>query len=45
MAFLGRVGALVTRVLERRRLHWVEISLARAWSHDLQARLFDLDNL
>ena len=45
MAFLGRVGALVTRLVERRRLHWVEISVARAWSHDMPARLFDLETL
>jgi hypothetical protein len=45
MAFLGRVGALLSHILERRRLHWVEISVTRAWSHDLAARLFDLDTL
>jgi hypothetical protein len=32
-------------MLERRRLHWVEISVARAWSHDMPARLFDPETL
>jgi hypothetical protein len=45
MSALGRVLGLFTHVLERRRLHWVEISLTRAWSHDLPPRLFDLGDL
>jgi hypothetical protein len=42
MTVLGRIAGLVTHMLERRRLRWVEISVARAWSHDLPPRLFDL---
>lgn len=42
MTALGRIAALVTHMLVRRRLHWVEISVTRAWSHDLPPRLFDL---
>lgn len=45
MTFLGRIATLITSVLERRRLHWIEISVAKAWSHDLPPRLFDLDEL
>jgi len=29
-----RIEALVTHFLVRRRLHWVEISITRARSHD-----------
>jgi hypothetical protein len=45
MTVLGRIVARVMRMLERRRLRWVEISLTRAWSHDLPPRLFDLGDL
>jgi hypothetical protein len=45
MAVLGRIVTLVTYMLERRRLRWVEISVARAWSRDLPSRLFDLGDL
>lgn len=30
-----KIEALVTHFLVRRRLHWVEISITRARSHDL----------
>jgi hypothetical protein len=39
---VGRLKALVSGVLARRRLHWVEISVERAWSSDMSPRLFDL---
>ena len=42
MAAFGRVVTLLTFVLKRRRLHWVEISLERAWSRDTVPRLFDV---
>lgn len=42
MYFLGRIAALMTRVLDRRRNGWIEISLERSWSHDLPPRSFDL---
>jgi len=45
MYFLGWIAELMTRVLDRRRTRWVEISLTRAWSHDLPAGLFDLSDL
>jgi hypothetical protein len=45
MYALGRIAALVMRLLERRRLRWVEISVSRAWSHDVNPRLFDLGDL
>lgn len=45
MTVLGRIATILARVLERRRLHWVEISLAKAWSRDMPPRLFDLDGL
>ena len=45
MGLLSKVMAMIDNILWRRRLHWVEISLARAWSHDLPPRLFDLDKL
>lgn len=34
---LGAIVSLVTRMLDRRRVRWVEISVERAWSHDLLA--------
>lgn len=37
MAVLGRIVTLVTYVVERRRLNWVEISVTRAWSRDRPA--------
>ena len=33
------------QLIDRRRNRWVEISLTRAWSHDLPPRLFDLNKL
>ena len=42
MYVLGRIARLVTRMLGRRQTRWVEISVTRAWSHDLPPRLFDL---
>ena len=44
MATFQRFRALVSSVLARRRLHWVEISVERAWSRDMLPRLFDVDN-
>ncbi len=43
MAIFSRVAALIGNMLYRRRTHWIEISVTRAWSHDLPPRLFDLD--
>jgi len=40
-----RLIAQVVRLVERRRHRWVEISLDRAWSHDMPPRLFDLSKL
>jgi len=42
MIVLSRLGSLVLDMLRRRRLHWVEISVERAWSRDMAPRLFDL---
>lgn len=42
MAVFGRVVTLLSYVLERRRLHWVEISIERAWSRDIVPRLFEV---
>jgi len=42
MYLLGRIAEVVTRLIDRRRTRWVEISVARAWSRDLPPRLFDL---
>jgi hypothetical protein len=42
MAMFGRIVALVSYVLTRRRLHWVQISVERARSRDVLPRLFDL---
>ncbi|HEY6117336.1 MAG TPA: hypothetical protein VI172_15400 [Candidatus Dormibacteraeota bacterium] len=39
---VGRLMALVSGMLARRRLHWVEISVERAWSSDMSPRLFDV---
>jgi hypothetical protein len=39
---LIRLRTLVSDMLWRRRLHWVEISVERAWSRDMAPRLFDL---
>jgi hypothetical protein len=44
MAMFYRFSALVSDVITRRRLHWVEISVERAWSRDMVPRLFDLGN-
>ena len=43
MTIFSRFVTLVGDMIQRRRLHWVEISLTRAWSRDLPPRLFDLD--
>jgi hypothetical protein len=43
--FLGRIVGLMTRALDRRRTRWIEISVTRAWSHDLPPRLFNLGDL
>ena len=45
MYLWGRLAGLVTRLLDRRRTRWVEISVTRAWSHDLPPRLFDMGDL
>ncbi len=45
MYFLGRIVGLMARAIDRRRTHWVEISVSRAWSHDMPPRLFDLGDL
>ena len=42
MAVFGRVVTLLSSMFARRRLHWVEISVERAWSRDMAPRLFDL---
>ena len=42
MVVFGRVVTLLTFVLRRRRLHWVEVSLERAWSRDIVPRVFDV---
>jgi hypothetical protein len=42
MYLLGRIAEVVTRLIDRRRTRWVEISVTRAWSRDLPPRLFDL---
>ena len=44
MTILSRLVALIDLMIQRRRHHWVEVSLTRAWSRDLPPRLFDLDN-
>ena len=45
MAILGRVVTLFRSMSARRRLHWVEISVERAWSRDMAPRLFDVGKL
>jgi len=42
MTIFGRLVALASGMLARRRLHWVEVSVERAWSHDMAPRLFNL---
>jgi hypothetical protein len=42
---LGTIVGMVSRALDRRRTRWIEISVTRAWSHDLPPRLFDLGDL
>lgn len=42
MAIFDRLVALFRTISTRRRLHWVEISVERAWSRDMAPRLFDL---
>ena len=43
MVIISRIVALIAGAVQRRRTHWVEISVTRAWSRDLPPRLFDLD--
>jgi len=43
--FLGWIAGFMTRMLDRRRTRWVEISVTRAWCHDLPPQLFDLSDL
>jgi hypothetical protein len=38
----SRVLDLVAYMRGRRNVRWIEISVTRAWSHDMPARLFDL---
>jgi hypothetical protein len=42
MPIFGRAVTLLLRLLARRHLRWVEISLERAWSRDTVPRLFDV---
>jgi len=42
MMILIRLRTLVADMLRRRRLHWIEVSVERAWSRDMAPRLFDL---
>jgi hypothetical protein len=42
MAVLSKLLSLVSEIVWRRRYHWVEISVERAWSRDMPPRLFDL---
>jgi hypothetical protein len=42
MTMIGRIAALLSNFLARRRLHWAEISVEKAWSRDMLPRLFDL---
>ena len=39
----GRLFELLASVLNRRRNRWIEVSVTRAWSHDMQPRLFEID--
>jgi hypothetical protein len=42
---VSKIAALVRYLIERRRLNWIEVSVSRAWSHDIPPRLFDVSNL
>jgi hypothetical protein len=42
LTIIGRIAALLSQMLARRRLYWVEISVEKAWSRDMLPRLFDL---
>jgi hypothetical protein len=42
MQTLAWLARLVTDALTRRRTRWIEVSVTRAWSHDMHPRLFDL---
>lgn len=42
MALFDGIARLVTTMIWHRRLHWVEISVTRAWSKEMAPRLFDL---
>jgi len=42
MLFFVRLVHLLGDVMDRRRHRWVEISVNRAWSYDMNPRLFDL---
>ncbi len=39
----NRLVAMIAALIQRRRQHWIEISVERAWSRDLPPRLFDLE--
>lgn len=40
----ARLIGLLAPILNWRRNRWIEISVTRAWSHDMPARLFDLSD-
>ena len=42
VTMIGRIAAVISLIIARRRLHWVEISVEKAWSRDMLPRLFDL---
>ena len=42
MTLFGRLVVMFADRLLMRRRRWVEISVTRAWSHDMVPRLFDL---
>ncbi len=37
-----RLVRFVVDMVSRRRNRWIEVSVTRAWSHDMPPRLFDL---
>ena len=45
MALFKRIATIVRYLIERRRLQWVEVSVARARMREGQPRLFDLSDL
>lgn len=42
MSVISRLVSVLEDIVRRRRLRWVEVSIERAWSHDMTPRLFDL---